>query len=126
MNEYFRLFLALLLHISCFATGFSIFNMTGLNPKNPEPSMWSQLLFIVIGLGVIVYISTKSEEPFKRTLVKLLLQSLEWLFLLLSLTLVGKLFSDKTLSFNWFLAAVAVATTMATHKLKNSKWLNAT
>ena len=126
MNEYFRLFLALLLHISCFVIGFSIFTMTGLNAKNPEPSVWSQLFLIALGLGTVVYISTKSEEPFQHSLIKLLLQSFEWLFLLFSLTLIGELFSDNTLPSSWFFAVGSVAITIATHQLKNSMWLNVT
>ena len=126
MSEYFRIVLVILLHASCFFIGASLFKLTGLSLVNPEVSLIKEIFIITFGLIGILLVSYKSEEPFTHTFLKLLSQSLEWLFLLLSLVSLTSLISEDNPKV-WFIAFIASAlSTYGLHKFKNSMVLNNT
>jgi hypothetical protein len=126
MSEYFRIFLVIVLHASCFFIGVSLFKLTGLSLINQEVSLIKEFFIIALGLVGILLVSYKSEEPFTHTFLKLISQSLEWLFLLLSLVSLTSLISEDNTKV-WFIAFVASAiTTYGLHKFKNSMVLNNT
>lgn len=126
MSEYFRIFLVIVLHASCFFIGVSLFKLTGLSLINSEISLIKELFIIALGFVGILLVSYKSEEPFIHSFLKLLSQSLEWLFLLLSLVSLTSFISEDNANF-WFIAFIASAlTTYGLHKFKNSMVLNNT
>jgi hypothetical protein len=126
MSEYFRIFLVIVLHASCFFIGVSLFKLTGLSLINQEVSLIKEFFIIALGLVGILLVSYKSEEPFTHTFLKLISQSLEWLFLLLSLVTLASFVSEDNAKV-WFIAFIAsVITTYGLHKFKNSALLNNT
>ncbi|WP_371189004.1 hypothetical protein [Thalassotalea maritima] len=126
MSEVFRTFLAIILHVSCFAIGMSLFNLTGLSEVIEDVSLAREFIIILLGLAGIVLVSNKSEEPFLHTFIKLIAQSFEWLFLLLTLVAFTSLIDEKDTTFGLFSFVGFALITYGIHKLKFSSGLNNT
>ena len=119
------MFWALLLHISCLVLGFSLFNLTGLNTQFSQPIIIREVVLIMASLSGIALVAKKSLEPFTHSFLKLMAQSFEWLFLLLTLAFVARALSNEN-SMYWFAVGLFAAMTYGIHKLKNSSRLNVT
>ena len=126
MSEVFRTFLAITLHVSCFAIGMSLFNLTGLSEVIENVSLTREFIIVLLGLAGVVLVSNKSEEPFTHTFIKLIAQSLEWLFLLLTLVAFTSLIDEKNTTFGLFSFLGFALITYGIHKLKFSSRLNNT
>ena len=125
MNELIRaFFIVLVLYISCFFVGFSLFNLTGLSQSEYEVPLLNNVLMITLGFGGIVLVSIKSEESFWCTFIKLFAQSFQYLFLLLSLVSITFMLREGNYPVWGSVCAVSVLVMYGLDKFKNGVYLS--
>jgi TctA family transporter len=100
--------------------------LTGLSEVIENVSLTREFIIVLLGLAGVVLVSNKSEEPFTHTFIKLIAQSLEWLFLLLTLVAFTSLIDEKNTTFGLFSFLGFALITYGIHKLKFSSRLNNT
>jgi hypothetical protein len=105
--------------------GFSLFDLTGSSQIKVLVSETVSLIKLVSGIAGILIVSYYSEELFWQTCLKLLAYSLQWFFLLLSLSFFG-LSMERQYWYLWLLAGILSGVTALywLAKIKNSKALN--
>ena len=124
MNEYFRAVLVCVLYISCFFVGFSLFNLTGLSQSEYEVPSLNNVLMMALGVVGIILVSTKSEEPFWHTFIKLISQSFQYLSLMLCLVSITFILRDGSYLIWGSVCAASALTMYGLDKFKNSRYLN--
>lgn len=126
-DEFRRVVLIFLLHVSCALLGFgifAIFNM-GLIPKLISEFYY---LSIVFGVSGIAYVSHVSSESFGTAVTKLLSQSFSLTFLCIGLVALDEYLNGEHKQFgegiSIYISLASFLAMVGFIKLKNAKFLN--